>query len=319
FGVTADADYRFENSNRALQLTGRAVQFDAFRFYGSGNDTPELDTDVTLVMQDRVLLHAAHAWHLGPRPGRLPELAEEEDEDETAQPEPALEPLDGIIAIGPIVQWTRSHVPAGNPIVGAQTGDHFTSGQVGVRALLSLERTDGEGAPRRGYRVQLQATGYPVTWDAGDAFGRAAAQVSAYVPLIGELHLATRLGGMGVVGDAPVFESAFIGGRHSLRGFRSDRFAGDAAVYGGTELRLPLGTLPLLVNGEVGIFGLADAARVWQDGDSPGGWHTGVGGGAWFAAFGRAVSAAYAHGERGRFYVWAGLPFGWRIPNMNGA
>jgi outer membrane translocation and assembly module TamA len=200
-------------------------------------------------------------------------------------------------------------VPAGSPLLAVQSDARFTSGQAGVRALLELERTDGKGAPRRGYRFRAEASGYPVAWDVGDAFGRAAAQVSGYVPLIGELHLATRLGGMGVFGAAPIFESAFIGGRHSLRGFRSDRFAGDAAVYGGAELRLPLGTLPLLVNGEVGVFGLADAARVWHDGDSPGGWHTGVGGGAWFGVFGRAVSAAYAHGERGRFYVWAGLPF----------
>lgn len=34
---------------------------------------------------------------------------------------------------------------------------------------------------------------------------------------------------------------------------------------------------------EVGVFGLAAAGRVFVDGDSPGGWHTGVGGGIWFA------------------------------------
>jgi hemolysin activation/secretion protein len=152
-------------------------------------------------------------------------------------------------------------------------------------------------------------SGFPAAWDVGGTFGRTEAEVAGYVPLIGELHLATRLGGAAAFGDYPVFESAFIGGRHSLRGFRYDRFAGDAAMYGGAELRLPLGNLPLIVNGEVGVFGLADAARVWFDGDSPGGWHTGVGGGVWYGAFGRAVSAAYAHGERGRFYMWAGLPF----------
>jgi hemolysin activation/secretion protein len=133
--------------------------------------------------------------------------------------------------------------------------------------------------------------------------------VSGYLPLVGATHLAARVGGAGAFGDFPVFESAFVGGRHSLRGFRSDRFAGDAALFGGAELRVPLGTVPLLVNGELGVFGLADAARVWHSGESPGGWHTGIGAGLWFTALGRAVSVAYARGESGRLYAWAGLPF----------
>jgi hypothetical protein len=30
-----------------------------------------------------------------------------------------------------------------------------------------------------------------------------------------------------------------------------------------------------------GIFGFADAGRVYLDGKSPGGWHSGMGGGLW--------------------------------------
>jgi hemolysin activation/secretion protein len=157
--------------------------------------------------------------------------------------------------------------------------------------------------------VRAEALGFPATWDADGAFGRAAAEVNGYLPLIGSTHLATRLGGEHAFGDYPVFEAAFIGGRHSLRGFRSDRYAGDLAAYGGVELRIPIDTVEFIVNGELGVFGLADAARVWVDGDSPGGWHTAFGGGIWFSAFDRAFSVAYAKGASGRLYLWQGLPF----------
>ena len=81
------------------------------------------------------------------------------------------------------------------------------------------------------------------------------------------------------------------------------------SFIGGIELRVPIDTVEFIVNGELGVFGLADAARVWADGDSPGGWHTAFGGGLWFAAFDRAFSVAYARGARGRLYLWQGLPF----------
>jgi hypothetical protein len=293
-------------------VDARAVQFDAFRFYGFGNDTPDLDSDVTLVMQDRVWLNPEYAWHLGPRPGRIPPPPEDEEEEEEAEQEVdrgLLQPLSGVVSVGAVLQWTRFEIPDANPLRIAGADPRLTSGQVGVRAALELDRTDGASAPRRGFRVRAEATTFPVVWDEGGTFGTGVAQVSAYLPLIGATHVAGRLGGVGAFGDYPVYEAAFIGGRHSLRGFRSDRFAGDAALYSGVELRVPLGRVPTIVNGELGVFGLADAARVWHDGESAGGWHTGLGGGLWYGMAGRALSAAYAHGESGRLYLWTGLPF----------
>jgi Omp85 superfamily domain len=312
FGATANVDYRFENSPLSFRVAARAVAFDAFRFYGFGNDTPDLDTDVTLVMQDRVWLNPAYAWHIGPRPGRMPPPPEEEEEEEDAEvavDRGLLQPLSGEIAVGAVFQWTRSEIPEENPLRAAGTGARLTSGQVGVRAAFELGRTDGAAAPRRGFRLRAEATTFPVVWEEGGTYGTGEAQLSAYLPLIGDTHVAGRVGGAGAFGDYPVYEAAFIGGRHSLRGFRSDRFAGDAALYGGVELRVPVGRVPTIVNGELGVFGLADVARVWHDGATDGGWHTGLGGGLWYGAAGRAVSAAYAHGESGRLYLWAGLPF----------
>jgi Omp85 superfamily domain len=95
--------------------------------------------------------------------------------------------------------------------------------------------------------------------------------------------LALRAGGRMAWGDYPFHQAAFLGGWGSLRGYDHDRFAGDGAVFGGAELRVPLLPLELVVRGRLGISVLADAGRVIHDGESPGGWHTATGAGLWFA------------------------------------
>lgn len=316
WGVAVDGDYRMENSRLALTLDARAVEFDAFRFYGFGNDTPDLSDDASLVMRDRVRAFPALTWHIGALPGRG-EPEEEQEEEGGAQEEDDIERafelerpqgMTGTFSIGPVAQWTRMRVPPDNPLpVGVAAG----FGQVGAQALLRLQRTDQDAAPRRGFRLIAQGAAFPAAWDAPDAFGTARAQLSGYVPLLGETHLALRVGGEAAMGEFPVFEAASIGGRESLRGYRFDRYTGERAGWGGVELRVPIDTVEFIVNGELGVFGLADAGRVWMDGDSPGGWHTAFGGGLWFSAFDRAFSVAWARGDHahGRFYIWQGLPF----------
>ena len=68
----------------------------------------------------------------------------------------------------------------------------------------------------------------------------------------------------------------------------------------------------VLFFGEIGVIGLADAGRVVVDGESPGGWHTGYGGGVWVSPVGvsTTVSAVVAHSnENTRVYVHFGFPF----------
>jgi hypothetical protein len=65
----------------------------------------------------------------------------------------------------------------------------------------------------------------------------------------------------------------------------------------------------LLIIWNAGVFALADAGRVWVDGDSPGGWHTGIGGGIWLTALGQTFSVAAAHGDGNRFYLQKGMSF----------
>jgi hypothetical protein len=63
------------------------------------------------------------------------------------------------------------------------------------------------------------------------------------------------------------------------------------------------------VKGQLGVFGNYDIGRVWMDGESEGGWHGAYGGGLTFVTLGRALTAGYAVGEEGHFYLSLGLPF----------
>ena len=108
-------------------------------------------------------------------------------------------------------------------------------------------------------------------------------------------------------GLIPAQYAPSIGGWSTVRGYQSNRFSGDASVDGSTELRVPVGTVNLLVRWDAGVFGLADVGRVWMAGESDGSWHKGFGGGVWLSALGRAVSVAYAKGDEHRVYLKAGL------------
>ena len=328
FGLEARYDARFENSRLGLAADARATRFEAFRFNGLGNDSPDLGKAVSLIMQDQARLFAGLSYRFGPLPGQHPRgtptdqpesaagqagggVAAKAEEGTSAKPfaTDRARALAGRLVIGPVAQWTRPHPPDLNPLHDTSLASPDGYGMLGAGAELELQRTDRPAAPRRGFTLRAEANGFPALWDVRGGFGNAALTGAAYVPVLGPTHLAVRVGGERVFGDFPAFESAFIGGRRSLRGYRFDRFAGDASAFGSAELRVPLDTVRIVLNGELGVFGLADAGRVWLDGASPGGWHSAAGGGVWFATMNTAVSLSYARGNQHRFYAAFGLPF----------
>jgi hemolysin activation/secretion protein len=157
-------------------------------------------------------------------------------------------------------------------------------------------------------------TFHPAAWAVRDPFGEAHAQaathLSASLPLRPTLSL--RAGVKRVFGTYPFHEAAFIGGADSLRGFSTQRFGGDASALGNAELRLYLGRYFLVLPGEYGVFALADAGRVWVDGERSRRWHTAVGGGLWFAYFRRdhtVTVAAARSDEKTAFYLAMGFGF----------
>jgi hemolysin activation/secretion protein len=162
--------------------------------------------------------------------------------------------------------------------------------------------------------ADVSGTVYPAVWDAEDAFGELHAEVATYLAAPGKLEptLALRAAGRKVWGTFPFHEAAFVGGRESVRGFSEQRFAGDAAAWGNAELRVFLTDFFLVLPGELGLFALGDAGRVWNPGESSSKWHAAAGGGIWFAFVDRAntITLGVARsGERTGFYIRSGFLF----------
>lgn len=218
----------------------------------------------------------------------------------------------GFVELGPAALLARTDVEQ-ERFIGLDapygTGDF---GQLGARARFRLGRGGG------GEAVDLQLDGggsaFPGLWDATSAFGEVhgtgTAHLSVGVPF--SPTLALRGGGRRVFGDFPFFESAFLGGIRSLRGFDEQRFAGEAMAFGNAELRLSLLPMTLMVPGRLGVLGLADVGRVWVDGEASDTWHRAFGGGLWFGVDPRnmVLSVTVADGpERTGVYVEAGFAF----------
>jgi hypothetical protein len=204
------------------------------------------------------------------------------------------------------------------PVPGSPASDDDPRGNddylaAGARAGVVLDRTDSTVYHRSGFTLSATGSGFPLTSNDASAFGLARVVGTAYLSAgSGGPTLALRAGGQRVWGGFPFQYAAYLGGKRTLRGHATERFAGDASAYGSAELRQVLGRVNLgLVRGELGALGLADGGRVWYDGASPGGWHTAVGGGLFFTFLVRskAVSAYYAKGEEGTIYFAFGLPF----------
>lgn len=165
------------------------------------------------------------------------------------------------------------------------------------------------------FRVSLGGAVYPGgVMDVERSFATADARFSGLLAssFYPRLSLALRGGGKIVWGRFPWADAAFLGGDSTLRGWDEQRFAGDAAAYISGELRLRLGRPRVVVPVSMGVFAFSDIGRVYVDGESPGSWHTGVGGGVWLQPAGHSYMLRWGLGtsdEGEKVYLALGLPY----------
>jgi outer membrane protein insertion porin family len=110
-----------------------------------------------------------------------------------------------------------------------------------VRSLSLAQVTDyrdDQRNPRHGSYQQLSAEWAGLL--GGARFSKYTMDLRRFVPVGSQRVIAMRLLGGTITGDAPYLEQFLIGGTESLRGFRSDRFAGSHMAIMNTEYRWPL-------------------------------------------------------------------------------
>lgn len=286
------AEFRGEfwrvNSRVRTELLLRASGIEVVRFFGFGNETPRIAPDFFYrVPQQQYVAAPSVTFPFGGS---------------------------GAFTIGPVLKYAHTNLEAGRFISVSQPYGVGSFGEVGGAAGVEWDTRNGPAATR-GVRLLAGGGVYPAVWDVTETFGEVHGEASTYLtPRTGSFGptLALRAGGKKVWGRYPFFESAFVGGASTVRGLREQRYAGDAALYGNAELRARLGRFFVVLPGEFGVFGLADAGRVFLEGESSDQWHTGVGGGIWFAFLETAntISVAVARGDgRTALYLRAGFAY----------
>ncbi len=271
-----------------LVIDAKATGVDVLRLYDLGNESVEAEN------RD---FHVVRNWQL--------ELA------------PVLEVTAApglVFAAGPRVRYVKSEGTVDRLIGSARPYGDGGFGEVGARAYARWDLTDLPSHPRRGLLFELGGDVTPPAWNVEETFGSAYATVATYIsPLSGwSPTLYLRAAAERVWGRYPYFEAARIGGGRSIRGYSTGRFMGDAAVFGQTELRVPVSRATLVVPGTLGVVGLADVGRVYLEGESSDVWHAGFGGGVWFSWLGgsKLVSLCVARGsERTTLTFRAGAAF----------
>ncbi|HTK53975.1 MAG TPA: hypothetical protein VL308_18915 [Gemmatimonadaceae bacterium] len=282
-------DQRLESSRVHFPAFGRVSDFELVNFYGFGNETPggEEQQNRFRIDQRQWLLRPAVALALGRR--------------------------DSDLSFGPVVQYSYTETNAGRLVADEQPYGFGHFGQAGLRLGLRYDRRDQPAGAKHGFFIDANSSTFPAIWDVENPFSQVSGSAATYfrLPLPLRPVLALRGGGKKVWSDAPFHEAAFLGGLDTLMGAPPQRYAGDASVFGNSELRVPIVSLRTWLPIDIGALGFADAGRVYLDGESPGGWHTVVGGGLWFGVINPATgfSVMFTNSRDKRVVLGTGLRF----------
>jgi hypothetical protein len=293
FEFSADYDTRFENSRTRIRSRAIVSQLTQTHFYGFGNATlnfPEADSNFFDV--DRTLAAGEVAGARFPTPS---------------------EKIDAAFGAQLSFSVTRENEGRFISLFPDLYGiDEFA--QVGFFLDFDLDTRDIVSNPTKGGRIRVRGTVQPAWLDAVEAympldmFGTY--YVTPKIPL--RPTLAFRVGSRVVWGPFPYFQASYIGGVESLRGWASQRFAGDVSLYGGMDLRVKVVDIKKFLPGPFGILALVDVGRVWFEGESRGGFHVGYGGGIWTGFLGRGQTVSFtvaASEEQISVYVGYGFAF----------
>ena len=248
-----DADYRSPNNIR--------------NFYGLGNETDNTEEDATFY----------------------------EAQLATAKIEPSIQFSDGAgssLGIGVHLRYTDVKNEQ-DRFLGQQgiSADSFEDQWfAGASGNFTLDLTDHPANPKQGFLWKNDALINFGVSNSDDVYSTLESSLSFYISpsLSPQITLASRIGVAHNIGDFPFYGANTLGGRRTLRGWRSNRFAGRTSFYTNAELRAKLLNFNTYIAvGDFGFLAFLDNGRVWTEADSSAGntWHQGFGGGLWLSLF----------------------------------
>ena len=185
---------------------------------------------------------------------------------------------------------------------------------LGLALQYARDKRNNRVFPQWGSFINIRFQAYKGVGQYAKSFAQLIPELAFYKSFTrrSTIVLAERLGGVVGFGNAAFYQSAFIGGHENLFGYRQYRFAGLHSFYNNLELRIKLADIAsYIVPGQFGITGFWDIGRVWEKHDNSDKWHSGLGGGIYFApASVIALSFVVGHSSEGLYpYFTMGLRF----------
>jgi hypothetical protein len=270
--IDYSGDFRAENRRRYWDVRALVSGIENLYFYGFGNDTEgSADDPFFEVRSDTAGAAARAVFELG----------------------------DSIsIGGGPIARYTKTDQDRNNLVTTARPYGVENISQAGVTAgfrfnnrtfpgKLDFHDSDdlrrwGPPSVGPGWSIDVDARYYPEALGLEEAYGlvRGTATYSHWFSSKGPA-LTVRLGSQQNWGIYPYFDAAQLGS-DQVRGLPSNRFAGDASVFGNLSLHLRVGRAQLLVPGFWGFSVRGDVGRVFLAGEDSNTLHWGAGTGLWW-------------------------------------
>lgn len=168
------------------------------------------------------------------------------------------------------------------------SSSYLAHNYVGVNAMYTIDTRNNKVLANRGIFWKTEALGFYSIREEGRSFVKLRSDLSFYLSFRKDPRVvfAFRFGGAVNIGDYEFYHANTLGGKTNLRGFRSNRFAGDHSFYQNTEIRIKLLNIKSYVfNGQTGILIYNDIGRVWFNGEDSKRWHDGYGIGLWLSPF----------------------------------
>ncbi len=199
------------------------------------------------------------------------------------------------ISLGPVFQFYRYDIEenkdrftANSSLIGSYDSSNIDKDKAHLGMFLQFvnDTRNNKLFASWGSLLTIRVQGFGKLNNQSRSFLQINPELSLYKSLNARrtIILAERIGGGISVGKTTFYQSQFIGGQENLLGYRQYRFAGQHMLYNNLELRLKLADFAsYILPGQMGFTGFFDVGRVWVNNEDSDRWHSGVGGGLYFA------------------------------------
>lgn len=183
---------------------------------------------------------------------------------------------------------------------------------LGALINYTTNQRDNNILPKKGFYFTVTAQAYTGLNDDSKSFVQIKPEFTWYQSLTpgGAVVLSDRVGGGVSFGKPAFYQSLFLGGQGNLLGYLQNRFAGKHMVFNNLQARVKLADIAsYILPGQLGLVGFYDAGRVWVDNEHSDKWHTGTGGGLYFAPASLTVLQLLAGHSTEGWYPYISLNF----------